>query len=140
MESRTQCSKPRPRTQKKSEAKAKVALPRTDPFEAKDTGASVLRKKRSSKIFFRRSPTEENKKRSSQIFREVFGVFQQNFYGSKRSAVREPRTGQFSRSRPRTSKSVLEDSTSGKTIPRSPASDKSARVSKVTKTLLVAVR
>ena len=52
-------------------------------------------------------------KRCSQIFREVSGVFQQNFNGSKNSAVLEPRKGQFSRtwgqglhnvsSRPRTS-------------------------------------
>ena len=36
-------------------------------------------------------------KRYLQIFREVSGVFQQNFYGSKNSSVLEPRTGQFSR-------------------------------------------
>ena len=40
-------------------------------------------KKDFKKIFFRRSPIEENKKRSSQIFRKVSGVFQQNFNGSK---------------------------------------------------------
>ena len=72
VESRTQGSRPRPRpiTQKKSEAKAKAKdslsedrisrgqgqecsrpRPRT-----KDTGASVLLKKRSLKKFFRRSP------------------------------------------------------------------------------------
>ena len=49
----------------------------------KDTGASVLQK-RSSKIFFRRSPLEESKKRSSQSFREVSGVFQQNFQRFKK--------------------------------------------------------
>ena len=49
------------------------------------------------KIFFWRSPIKENKKRSSQIFRKVYGVFQQNFHGSKNSADLEPRTGQFSR-------------------------------------------
>ena len=37
------------------------------------------------------------RKRSSQIFREVSGVFQQDFYGTKNSAVLDPRTGQFSR-------------------------------------------
>ena len=63
-----------------------LSRPRT-----KDTGASVFKKKRSSKIFFRRSPLEENKKRSSQSFREVSGVFQQNFNGSKNSAVLEDR-------------------------------------------------
>ena len=36
-------------------------------------------------------------KRYLQIFREVSGVFQQNFNGSKNNAVLEPRTGQFSR-------------------------------------------
>ena len=36
-------------------------------------------------------------KRCSQIFREVSGVFQQNFDDSKNSAVLEPRTEQFSR-------------------------------------------
>ena len=36
-------------------------------------------------------------KRSTQIFRELSGVFQQDFKGTKISAVLEPRTGQFSR-------------------------------------------
>ena len=36
-------------------------------------------------------------KRSSQIFREVSGVFQQDFKDTKNGAVLEPRTGQFSR-------------------------------------------
>ena len=36
-------------------------------------------------------------KRYLQIFHEVSGAFQQNFNGSKNSAVLEPRTGQFSR-------------------------------------------
>ena len=39
----------------------------------------------------------EKQKRCSQIFREVFGVFQRNFNCSKNSAVLEPRTRQFSR-------------------------------------------
>ena len=43
------------------------------------------------------SPLEENKKKSAQIFREVSGVFQQNFNGSKNSAVLERRIGQFLR-------------------------------------------
>ena len=47
----------------------------------KDTGASILKKRRSSKFFFRRSPKQE--KRSLQIFREISGVFQQNFDDSK---------------------------------------------------------
>ena len=36
-------------------------------------------------------------KGSSQVFREVSGVFQQDFNDTKNSAVLEPRTGQFSR-------------------------------------------
>ena len=86
-------------------------------LEDKDTGANVFKKKalknffqaiskkslqkffsgekRLKKFFFRRSPIEENKKRSLQIFREVSGVFQQNFNGSKNSAVLKPRTGQL---------------------------------------------
>ena len=67
----------------------------------------------------RQSPLEENKKRSSQIFREVSGVFQQNFNGLKNHTLSSSRDqGNFRglealRPRPRTSKCVLEDSTSG---------------------------
>ena len=43
------------------------------------------------------APSEENKKRFLQIFREVSGLFQRNFDCSKNSAVLERRTGQFSR-------------------------------------------
>ena len=68
--------------------------PRTVPLEAKDTDASVLKKKkRSSKIFFRRKRSskffsgdfylKKPIKRSLQIFRKVFGVFLRNFNGSK---------------------------------------------------------
>ena len=120
MESMAHGSRPRPRTQKS-------LRPRTDPLEAKakDQGhrrkcsSKKKRKKRSSKFFFRRSqkkglekifsgrkefffrqsPIEENKKRSSQICREVSGVFLQNYNSSKNSAVLEQRTGQFSRTR-----------------------------------------
>ena len=63
VESRTQGSRPRPRTQKKAEAKAKDSLFEDRPSRGqgqecsmprpgtKDTAASVLKKK-SSKIFF----------------------------------------------------------------------------------------
>ena len=104
MESRTRGS--RLWTQKN--LRPRTALPRTDPLEAKDrnaqakakaqdqdTGASVLQKKKgSSKNFFRRFPIQ---KRSSQIYREGFVVFQENFKGLKNSAVLEPKAGQFSR-------------------------------------------
>ena len=119
METRTQGSRPRPRTQKISRPR-----PRTDLLEtkAKDQGHrrkcspkkkvfknffQAISKKRSSKIFsgekglqkfsFSQFPLEENKKRSSQIFYEVCSAFQQNFNGSKNCAVLEPMTGQFSR-------------------------------------------
>ena len=59
-----------------------------------DSGASVLQKKGLQNFFFRRSPLEENKKKD---LRKVSGVFQQNFNGSKYSAVLEPRIEQFSR-------------------------------------------
>ena len=118
VESRTQGSRPRPSTQKNFEAKDRTSrgqgqAPRiqTQVFSKKKVFKKLFQaisEKRGlkiffsgeiglQKIFFRRSPREENKKRSSQIFREVSGVFQQNFNGSKNSAVLEPRTGQFLR-------------------------------------------
>ena len=66
-------------------------------LEAKDTGASVYKKYIS--IFLRRSLKKglqklfsddlqkRTQKRSSKIFREVFGVLQHNFNGAKNSAV-----------------------------------------------------
>ena len=72
VESRTQGSRPRPRTQKNP--RPKTAFPRTDTLEAKDRNArgqghkrkcSPKKKKRSSQKFFRRSL---KKKRSSQKF------------------------------------------------------------------------
>ena len=100
--------------------------PRTDTLEAKAKDQGHRRKcsppkKRSSKIFsgdlknkkgFKQNfqaikvfkiffsgdlHLRKPKKRSSQIFRAVSGVFQQTFNGSKNSVVLEPRTGQFSR-------------------------------------------
>ena len=124
MESRTQGSWPRPRT---------------DPLEAKDQGhrrkcsqkkdlqkffSGDLKKKNLEKIFsnekglqkifFRRSLLEETKKTSLQIFRKVSGVFQRNSNGSKIVLSSSRGQGNFggleaSRPRPRTSKCVLED-------------------------------
>ena len=136
VESRTQGS--RPRTQKKSEAKAKNSLsedrhsrgqgqecsrprPRT-----KDTSASALQKKRSSQKFFRRSPRKNVFQKIFQALHKILTIQkillsssrgQANFRGLEASRPR-PRTLP-SRPRPRTSKSileakdVLEDSTSG---------------------------
>ena len=69
---------PRPRT----------ALPWTDPLEAKDTSASVISKKVFKKIF----QPFSRKKRLPKFFSGNL----QNLNNSK-SAVLEPRTGQFSR-------------------------------------------
>ena len=44
-------------------------------------------KKSSSKIFFQAISKKRTQKRSSKIFREVSGVFQHNFNGSKNSTV-----------------------------------------------------
>ena len=140
---RTQGSRPRPRTQKKSEAKA-LSRPRTGMLEAKakDQGhkAQVLskkkKKKRSSQKFFRRSQKKKKKKkkkkRSSQkffkrsprknAFQKIFQplhkilTFQKIVLSSSRGQANF-RGLEASRPRPRTSKSVLEDvledSTSG---------------------------
>ena len=112
VESRTQGS--RPRTQKKSEAKAKDSLsedrhsrgqgqecsrprPSTQAqvlSKKKKKGlhknfSSDLQKKRSPQKFFKRSPQKN-------VFHKNFQA-SQNFNNPKNSAVLEPRTGQFSR-------------------------------------------
>ena len=113
MESRTQGSRPRPRTQKKIRGQGQpwqtLSRPRT-----KDTSA-LQKKKRSSQKFFRQSPQKN-------VFQKIFQALhknltiqkivlsssrgQANFRGLEAS---RPRTWP---SRPRTSKCVLEDSTS----------------------------
>ena len=73
----------------KKNSRPRRALPRTDPLKArdrkarglpklrtKDTGASVLRKKRSSRKFFRRSPIEENKRRLRKFSARFLTKFQ----------------------------------------------------------------
>ena len=101
-------SRPRPRTDP-LEAKAKDQGHRRKCSQKKRSSKNFLkqsqkkvfrnffRRKSLQKFFFRRFPLEENKKRSTQIYCEVSGAFQQNFNGSKNSALLEPRTGQFSR-------------------------------------------
>ena len=146
---RTQGSRPRPRTQNKSEAKPRTALPRTDPLEAKDQGHKhkCSLKKRSSKIFFRRSQKKKRKKRSSKKFFRRFpskklllNFFFQASYKISRTQkkccplaedraifedFRSRDQGQgIETSRPRTSKcvleakDVLEDSTSNNNMPQ----------------------
>ena len=140
VESRTQGSRPRPRTQKNFETKAKDR-PSRGQGQGPRTQTQVFSKKRSSKFFFRRSQKKglqnffsgdlkkkvfkkffqaistrgTQKKRSLQTFRKVFGVFQQNFNGSKIVLSSSRGQGNFrglEAPRPRTLKCVLEDSTS----------------------------
>ena len=125
VESRTQGS--RPRTQKNP--RPRTAFPRTDTLEAKDRNArgqgprtqsaSALqkKKKRSSQKFFKRSPLKNVFQKIFQALHKIL-TFQKivlsssrgqaNFRGLEASRPR-PRTWP---SRPRTSKCVLEDSTS----------------------------
>ena len=116
VESRTQGSRPRPRTQKNPR-------PRIDPLEAKDQGHrrkcspkkkvfknffQAISKKKGlqkffsgekglQKIFFRRSLLEETTKKIFANFPQDFWRFPTKFQRFKNSAVLEPRTGQFSR-------------------------------------------
>ena len=98
--SRGHKSRPRPRTQKKSEAKAKDSPSEDRPSRGQGQECSRPR-----------TQVQSTKKKGLQNF---FSGDLQNFNNSKKSTVLEPRTGQLwrSRPRPRTSKCVLEDSTS----------------------------
>ena len=107
--------------------KQECSRPRT-----KDTSAGVLRKKKYSKIFFRRSPKEENKKGLRKVSARFMAFINISLTIQKRVLFSSRGQGNFrgleaSRprlrtrpSRPRTSKCVLEDkdilenSTSGK--------------------------
>ena len=105
MESRTQGSRPRPRTQKNLRPRPRTALPRTDPLEAKDGNArgqgqepgtqaeSVLRKKVLKNCFLIFQAISKTKK----CLQNLFSGDQQNFINPKNSAVLEPRTGKFLR-------------------------------------------
>ena len=136
MESRTQGSRPRPRTQKKIRGQGQgqpfrgqtLSRPKTGMLEAKDQGhkrkCSPKKKKRSSQKFFTRSP---KKKRSSQkffkrsplknVFQKIFQAIHRILTFQKIVLSSNPGKANFrgleaSRPRPSTSKSVLEDSTS----------------------------
>ena len=131
VESKTLGSRPRPRTQKKNpRPRPRTALPRTDPLEAKDrnargqgkgrrTQAQVLfKKQRSSQKFFRRSPEKNVFQKIFQALHKILTIQKivlsssrglANFRGLEDSRSRTC----LSRLRPRTSKCVLGDSTSG---------------------------
>ena len=129
MESRTQGSRPRPSTKKiRGQGQGQpfrgqtLSRPRTGMLEAKakDQGhkrTCFPKKKRSSKIFFRRSPIQNT-------FQNFFSGDLQTFNNSKKVLSSSRGQGSFRRlealrPRPRTSKCVLEakdvlvDSTSG---------------------------
>ena len=123
MESRTQGSRPRPKTQIKSEAKDSPTEDR--PFRGQGqecsrprprTQAQVLsKKKRSSPKFFRRSPKKNVFQTIFQALHKISTI--QKIVLSSNQGQANFRGLEASRPRPRTSKCVLEDSTSGKDIP-----------------------
>ena len=92
-------------------------------LEVKDQGqAQVFSKKKVLKNFFQAIFKRENQKRSSQIFRVIFGVFQQTFIVQKTVLSSSRGQGNFrvlEASRPRTSKCVLE----AKDVLEDPTSD-----------------
>ena len=100
---------------KKFEAKNSPSENRPSPSQGqecsrsrtKDTGGSILQKKKFFKNFFQAISRLGKQKRSSKIFREVSGVFQNIFAVQKIGNFRG-----LDVSRPRTSKCVIEDSTS----------------------------
>ena len=113
VESRTQDSKPRPRTQKNFEAKNRPSRGQGQGPRTQKQVFPLPKEKDLQKIFFGQSLLEEAKKRSLQIFRKISGVFQRNFNGSKIVLSSSRGQGNFrgleaSRPRPRTSKYVLE--------------------------------
>ena len=127
MESRTQGSRPRPRTPKKSEAKAKDSLfedrhsrgqgqecsrPRTQAqVLSKKKKKKKKKKKRSSQKFFKRSPQKNVFQKNFQALHKILTI--QKIVLSSSRGQANFRGLEASRPRPRTSKCVLEDSTSG---------------------------
>ena len=123
VESRTHGSRPRPRTQKnpRPRPRPRTAFPRTDTLEAKDrnargqgprTQAQVLppQKKRSSQKFFKRSPQKNVVQKIFQALHKILTI--QKIVLSSSRGKANFRGLEASRPRSRTSKCVLEDSTS----------------------------
>ena len=118
MESRTQGSRPRPRTQKKSEAKNSLSEDRHSRGQGqecsrprprtKDTKRKCSpKKKRSSQKFFKRSPLKNVFQKIFQALHKIL-TFQKIVRSSSRGQANF-RGLEASRPRPRTSKCVLED-------------------------------
>ena len=107
VELRTQTSRSRPRAKNKLRGQGQPfrgqtrSRPRTGMLEAKDQGhrrkCSQKEKKKIFRNFVQAISKRGKQKRSFQFFRKVSGVLQQNFNDSKKSALLELRTGQFSR-------------------------------------------
>ena len=107
VKSRTQGLRPRPRTQKNSRPntalrKQTLSRPRAGMLEAKamDRGHRRTCSSKNRKVFknyFQAISARGKQTRSSQILRNVSGVFQQNFNDLKSSAVPKPRSGKFLR-------------------------------------------
>ena len=124
MESRTQGSRPRPRTQKKIQGHGQgqpfrgqtLSRPRTGMLEAKakDQGhkrkCSPKKKRRSSQKFFKRSPQKNVFQKIFQALHKILTI--QKIVLSSSRGQTNFRGLEASRPRPRTSKCVLEDSTS----------------------------
>ena len=121
VDSKTQGLRPRPRTQKKSEAKDSPSEDRPSRSQAHECsrprtkGTSVLEKKRSSKKFLGGLKTK--------VFKIIFQAIYKNLTIQKIVLSSNRELGNFrgleaSRPRPRTSKCVLKDSTSVNDINR----------------------
>ena len=90
-----------------------LSRPSTGILEAKDTSASALqkKKKRSSQKFFKRSPQKNVFQKIFQALHKILTI--QKIVLSSSRGQANFRGLEASRPRPRTSKCVLEDSTSG---------------------------
>ena len=106
VESRTQGSRPRPRTQKKSEAKDSLSEDRHSRGQGPRTQAQVLSKRKKKGLHKNFLGDLQKKKVFTKIFQAIstkkrfpkhFSSPPQSFNNSKNTAVLEPRTGQFSR-------------------------------------------
>ena len=106
VESRTQGSRPRPRTQNKSEAKNSLSEDRHSRGQGQECSRPRPRTKDTSAKIFQAISNKKKKKVFTKIFQAIstkkrfiknFSSAPQNFNNSKNSAVLEPRTGQFSR-------------------------------------------
>ena len=96
-------SRPRPRTKDTDasvlQKRKKIGLQNFFSGDLKKKGLQNFfsSKKGLQKFFFRRSLLEETKKRSLADFPQGFWRFPTKFQRFKKSAVLEPKTGQFSR-------------------------------------------